>query len=60
MLQSLRLALSGQGAKQALDHGPDGPRTPLSDTPDVECPSSNGLVNRCANIWSTDMIVLLM
>lgn len=46
MLHSLRMVLSGRGAKPALDHEHDGSRTPLYDSPDVECPSSNGLVNR--------------
>ena len=46
MLQSLRLAFSGQGSKQASDHAHGGISSPLRDGPDVECPSSNGLVNR--------------
>ena len=48
MFHFLRLALPGQSAKQALENGQDVPRTPIYDAPDVECPSSNGLVNRHA------------
>lgn len=46
MFRFLRVALPGQRAKQAQESGHDGPGTPIYDAPDIECPSSNGLVNR--------------